>query len=55
MPFHSYRRFPMQCSVTYNAGPFRGRTVPGDTVTSETGGHSIETQENTWGQRSAMS
>jgi hypothetical protein len=27
MPFalHSYRRFPVQCSVTYNAGPFQGQ------------------------------
>jgi hypothetical protein len=27
MPFsiRSYRRFPVQCSVTYNAGPFQGQ------------------------------
>ena len=27
MPFtiRSHRRFPVQCSVTYNAGPFRGQ------------------------------
>jgi PilZ domain len=27
MPFsiHPYRRFPVQCSVTYNAGPFQGQ------------------------------
>ena len=27
MPFtiRPYRRFPVQCSVTYNAGPFQGR------------------------------
>ncbi len=27
MPFsnHSYRRFPVVCTVTYNAGPFQGQ------------------------------
>ena len=27
MPFsiHPYRRFPMQCAVTYHAGPFQGQ------------------------------
>ena len=27
MPFsiRPFRRFPVQCSVTYNAGPFRGQ------------------------------
>ena len=27
MPFtlRPYRRFPVQCSVTYNAGPFQGQ------------------------------
>ncbi|TKS60032.1 MAG: hypothetical protein EWM72_01717 [Nitrospira sp.] len=29
MPFtlRPYRRFPVQCAVTYNAGPFQGRGI----------------------------
>ena len=31
MPFalRPYRRFPVQCSVSYNAGPFHGRFALG--------------------------
>lgn len=30
MPFSigPYRRFPVQCPVTYNAGPFQGQVLP---------------------------
>src|SRR5580765_974034 len=32
MPFtiRSFRRFPVQCSVTYNAGPFQGQGIIGN-------------------------
>ena len=32
MPFilRPYRRFPVQCPVIYNAGPFQGQVLPSE-------------------------